>query len=367
MKLQLLLFVPILLGAADAPESQLRKLLAEAKTGTVALPAGNIEITRELILPAGAHDLELRGAGTTLKASDNFRGRALLVLAGGKNIKIHDLALDGNREAVGRMLSLPPAGTMYSRAVANNGILAENVTGLEVFDIKATSIASFAVLVNASPNARLHEIEITESGGFNGQRRNNATGGILLEESSTDFEVRRCLFGGIRGAGLTIRSSDRGRITQNEFSVLAGSAIRVSGSKSIVIGDNRARQIGFPPEEVEGQPVCVSLDNVTDSGVTDNTCTDTVLGAITIGGSRNKVTGNRLLRVNLAGKDISGIFVGAGASGNTIESNEVTGSGMSLRCVGGVSGAAIAAANRIAKNDCSDEASVASLLHAIRR
>src|SRR4051794_26896334 len=92
--------IPVLLAAAD-PEAQLRTALL-AKTGAVALPAGAIEISREIVLPSDAHDLDLRGPNPTIKAAATFRGRALIVIPAGKNIKIHDVSLDGNRDAIAR-------------------------------------------------------------------------------------------------------------------------------------------------------------------------------------------------------------------------------------------------------------------------
>src|SRR5215471_17582966 len=112
--------------AADSPETILRRALA-AKTGQVSLPTGVIEISREVALPPDAHDLDIRGVGTTLKASDSFRGRALLSIPAGRNIKIRDLTLDGNREVIGHIAELPLAGVALSRTVAANGIVAENV------------------------------------------------------------------------------------------------------------------------------------------------------------------------------------------------------------------------------------------------
>src|SRR5580658_10373698 len=111
--LLLAILSPVLLSAAT-PEAQLRAAL-EAKTGAVTLPVGTIEISREIVLPADAHDLDLRGSTTIIKAAATFRGRALVVIPAGKNIKLHDLSLDGNRDAVARPLGLAPSETMFSR------------------------------------------------------------------------------------------------------------------------------------------------------------------------------------------------------------------------------------------------------------
>ena len=192
MKLLLALAVALCLYGAD--DAALRKALT-AKTGAVTLPSGEFEIGREITLPGDAHDLEIKGVNTTIRASAEFRGRALLVLVNGKNVRIHGLSLDGNRDVVGRMFSLPNAGTMYSRFVPSNGFVAENATDLEISDIKATRFAGFALLINSSKEVKLHDIDVTSSGSFNAQRRNNGTGGIVIEEGTTDFEIRRCAIG----------------------------------------------------------------------------------------------------------------------------------------------------------------------------
>ena len=221
------------LAAAPTPEAQLRTALL-AKTGAVTLPAGTIEISREIVLASDAHDLDISGAATTIKAASTFRGRGLIVIPAGKNIKIHDLSLDGNRDALARPLGLPPSETMFSRFMPNNGILAEGVTTLEIAQVKATGIAGFAILVNSSHTVRIHDIQITDSGSLNLRKRNNSTGGILLEEGTTDFEVLDCRIANVRGNGIwdsfalrPPRANARGRIAGNEFAMIARDAIQV--------------------------------------------------------------------------------------------------------------------------------------------
>ena len=276
----MIVMVSLLFLAAVDPDAQLRSALL-AKTGVVTLPSGTIEISREIVLPADAHDLEIKGNGTTIKASSAFRGRSLLVLPAGKNIRIHDLALDGNRDAIGRPTGLPSSDAMFSRFTQNNGILAEGVTGFEVSLVKAKAIAGFAVLVSAGHGVKLHDMEISDSGGLNARKRNNATGGILLEEGTTDFEVLRCRIGNVRGNGIWTHSlyrsprNARGRIADNEFVMLARDAIQVGHATEIRVENNRGRMIGYPAEEVdlETQAFPVAVDtagNVDKSVYKDN-------------------------------------------------------------------------------------------------
>ena len=454
MKLVLALLTPLLLAAAT-PEAQLRTALA-ATAGAITLPAGVIEISREIVLPTGAHDLDIKGQSTIIKAASTFRGRALIVIPAGKKIKIHDLALDGNRDAIARPLGLAPSETMFSRFMPNNGILAEGVTDLEVSHVKATAIAGFALLINSSHTVHIHDIQVTGSGGLNARKRNNTSGGILLEEGTTDFEVLDCRIADVRGNGIWTHSlytsprNARGRIAGNEFAMIARDAIQVGHATEVRVENNRGRMIGYPTEEVdlEGQafPVavdtagnvdksvyrnnqfeeidgkCFDLDGFHDGEVSGNTCLNEdvdlksypygnfgiimnnsnpdmqsrniritgntidglLFGGIFIIGSGHTLTGNHLLRVNLAHcgdgnapgpfncspsakmPDLlrTGIYLGAGAErpdpakGNTIANNEISGYGMSRHCIGAAPGVTLAD-NTIAKNECSDAAAVA--------
>lgn len=353
------------LAGADSPEAVLRRAFA-TKTGAVALPSGTIEISREITLAPDAHDLDVHGAGTTIKASDSFRGRALIVIPAGNNIKIRDITLDGNRDAVGHLTSLPPAGTMLSRFVANNGIVAEGVTGLEIGPLKAKHIAGFAVIANSSHQVRIHHVDVTESGGLNGQRRNSGTGGIALEETTTDFEIHGCLFGTIRGNGITVRSAEHGKIFENEFRAIARDAIGVTQATDVSIDNNHAEQIGIPLEEVDAPgAICMRLERFNDGQITGNTCSETVLGAVSIGGTNVKIIGNHFTGLNVSRRESPGIFIASGSKGITIEGNEISGNGMSVHCVGAAPDVP-ASVNKVLKNDCSDEASVALLRPAIR-
>ncbi len=297
-------------AAAQAPETLLRTALA-AKTGAVKLPAGVVEVSREIVLPGDAHDLDIRGAGTTIKASAAFRGRALLVISAGKNIKIHDLALDGNRDAIARPLGLLPSDAMFSRVTPNNGILAEGVSDLEVTGVKAVRIAGFAILVNAGHGVHIHNVEISDSGGLNAAQHNNTTGGILLEEGTTDFEVIDCRIGNVRGNGIWTHAlyrsprNARGRIAGNEFAMIARDAVQVGHATEIRVENNRGRSIGFPAQDVDpqGQPVAVDTAGNVDKSVYRNNQFEEVDGkCFDLDGFHDgEISGNTCLNLDTVG------------------------------------------------------------------
>jgi len=395
----LLLALPLLLLTVEAQEpnseAHLRTLL-QTKTGTVTLPSGTIEISREIVLSPDAHDLDIKGSNTILKASTAFRGRSLLSLGAGKNIKIHDLILDGNRAAFPQRVPAPQSSAMLSRVIANNGIVAENVAGLEIFRLDAKEFAGFPILIVGGSHARIHDVRLTDSGSLDVAGHNNGTGGLVLEEGATDFEVSNALFGKVRGNGIWIRSTgataSKGRITANEFEVLARSAIEMSHASDVTISGNTGHMIGFPGEEVliagtvlpaaivtngavdratiQGNTFdeiagrCLSLDGLTNSEIATNVCGDGLFNAMLLRGSANRVTGNRFTGMNTARRDQpeslrTGIYLAGGASGNTVTGNEIRGYGMAQHCVDGPQG--VVAANTVKNNVCVDAGSIARL------
>ncbi len=387
----------------QTPEAQLRAAL-QTKTGAITLPTGVIEISREITLPADAHDLNITAANTTIKASAAFRGRALLVLPAGKNIAIHDLSLDGNRAAFPEPLGAPPPTAMLSRVVANNGIIAEGMQGLEITALKATQVAGFPILITGGHNIHIRDAVITDSGTLDPAGHNNGSGGVVLEEGVTDFEIVHALIGKIRGNGIWIRSTTsgatataaRGVISDSEFTILARAAIELSHATAITIENNTGHMIGFPGEEAVASGAvlptaisasgsvdhvairnnsfdeiagrCLTLEGFNDGEVTGNTCAEDLFNGFVIRGTGNHITANHLTGLNHAHRDQpeslrAGIYLAVGASGNTLDGNDIAGYGMALHCVGGPA----VDANKIAKNLCSDGASVARLLPAIPR
>ncbi len=393
MKLALILAAT--LAFAQENEVSLREAL-QAKTGTVTLTGGTVEISREIVMPGDAHDLKIAGGGTTIKAASTFRGRALIVLPAGKNIQIQSLKLDGSRVIFTQPVGQVPASTVLSREIANNGIFADGVTGLEISQVRITEIAGFPIVVDTGRNIRIHDVEIGESGSLDAEGHNNGTGGILLEEGTTDFEVQHALMGKVRGNGIWIRSAEgsaaasKGRIADNEFAIVARAAIELNHVTDVTVENNIASMIGFPGEETRtggtampsaitstgsvehallrdntfGQIAgrCLSLDGFNAGEVSGNSCSDGLFNGFLIRGAGNRVIGNRLTGLNQARRDQpdslkTGIYLAGASSGNTLDGNQVSGFGMAKFCIGGPS----IASNNIVKNVCSDGASVARL------
>ncbi len=447
-------FVLALLLFALSGEEQIREQLKKP-AGVIELPSGVVEISAEMVIPPVARNLEIRGAkgGTVLRAAPGFKGRAIFVLQGGANIRFRDFEIAGNRGA----LEQPPQGLApddvpFVRFTRNNGILAQETKGLNIVNIKMREIAGFGILVSRSSNVKIDGVTVEDSGSPNAKKRNNGTGGILLEEATTDFAVTNCSLKNILGNGIwthslyTSQRNARGTITNNKVEYVARDAFQVGHAVSVRVENNTATAIGFPVDAVDVEhgaiPValdtagntektqyvgnhfteingkCIDLDGFHDGEISNNTCENelppdaykfgnygivmnnsnpdmesrnvvisgntidgAMFGGIFIIGSGNTVTHNRLYHINIAhcpemaalygcflGPDEpdilrTGIYLGRGAHrpdiarNNIIEDNYISGYGMGAHCLGVAPGVSLDK-NRVARNECSDDAPV---------
>ena len=268
-KLALSLTIAFAVACAGGSEADLRRRLNRT-SGVVVLPAGVIEVSGELVLPEGARDLEIRGAasGTTLRAADGFRGRAIFAVKSGTNIRFRDFSIDGNRGVLETRTGLPPSNVPFVGFGSAGGIVADRTDGLTISGLKFRNIAGFAVLVARASKVLIDRVEIDDSGSRNAKGRNNTTGGILLEEGTRGFQVRNCVFRNVRGNGVwthSLYTSPRnadGAITGNRFDSIGRDAIQVGHATRVRVEGNSGRRIGYPNEEVdaEGGGIPVAID-----------------------------------------------------------------------------------------------------------
>ena len=173
---------------------------------SIKLPAGVTEIHKEWNIPEGARDVEVIGAGSTLRAAQDFRGRAIFTVKSAARIRFRDFTIEGNRDALEQRAGLPGSNTPFRRHTLNNGILIEDSTGIGISNVSFRQVGGFAILVSAGRQVRIAHVRIEDSGSRNADGRNNTTGGILLEEGSSDFQVLDCEFKYIRGNGVWTHS-----------------------------------------------------------------------------------------------------------------------------------------------------------------
>ncbi len=256
-------------------ESALRNALRD--TGAIRLPPGEYQITREIELRPNSHDLVIDGGGATLRLAPNFIGRAAFVCLNGRNIVFRNLTIEGNRDTSPKSAELAPADVAFSRFTTSNGLLIDESTGVRVDASRFTRIAGFAVLVNHSRQVRLAGVHVDDSGSLNRRHRNNSTGGILLEEGSSDFEITGCELTNVAGNGIWTHSlytsprNSKGLISGNKILRVARDAIQVGHATGVTVVHNAGAEIGYPVEAVDVEnlatPVAIDTAGNVDASV----------------------------------------------------------------------------------------------------
>jgi hypothetical protein len=275
-------------------------LLPSPRRAILQLPPGVVELHAEMVAEG-----EVCGApaGTVLRMAPDFRGRAALVVRG-REARLHDFTIEGNRDAWNFRSGLPPYDVPFSRFTRGNGILAEGVDGLTVERVAVRGVPGFAVLASRSRHVLIDHVEVAGGGSRNPAGRNNATGGILLEEGTADFRVTNCGLRDVLGNGVWTHSlytsprNARGVIGGNRFDNIGRDAIQVGHAFDVYVEGNECRAIGFPADAVDATPAaldtagnverslyarnrfqringkCIDLDGFHDGEVRGNVCTD---------------------------------------------------------------------------------------------
>lgn len=335
-------------------EVDIRRALA---TGRVMLPPGVVEVHSELAAPDGIQGLEVRGQGASsiLRAAADFRGRAIFTVKSGSRVRFSDFAIEGARDKLEQRLGLPPYDQPFSRFYSNNGILIDGVTEVAIAGVYFRQVAGFPILVSASKGVRVERVSIEDSGSRNAAGRNNTTGGILLEEGTSDFQVTDCEFRNIRGTGVwthslytSPRNSD-GLIALNRFEQIGRDAIQVGHATRVRVERNTGERIGYPEPEVDVEnravPVAIDTAGNTDRSVySENRFREINGKCIDLDGFHHgEVTGNVCLNQKNFGIVMNNSNPDMQSEGVTIADNTIDGAGY-----GGIF--VIGSGNRILRN-----------------
>ncbi len=252
-------------------------------TGVIHLAAGVTILHRPMTLLEGAHDLEVRGnpAGSTLQAAPDFQGRALIETKGATGLRLANFHIEGNRAAIAKPFELPKSDTPFARYYPYNGIVIENATRLSIQNISVHAVVNYPVIVSASSGVHIENVRIEDCGSLSASGHNNASGGILLEEGTRDFEVRQCTLRRVRGNGIWTHSfyhsprNANGVIQQNVIEDVARDAIQVGHATNVTVRGNTGARIGYPVPlvDIASWAVPVAIDtagNVDKSIYADN-------------------------------------------------------------------------------------------------
>lgn len=277
-------------------------------TGTVYLKAGTENVSSEIRIPDGAHDLKIFGSETVLRATRDFHGRAILSCRGCRNIELHRITIDGDRKDLEKPMPIAPGGNPFSAMYPNNGILIENGAGVAIDSVHIVNVANYPILITHSRDVFISRVTVENSGSHNEKKRNNASGGILLEEGTDNFTVTDSTFHNVLGNGVWTHSfygsprNSHGKIVNNTFQDIGRDAIQVGHATDVIVAGNAAKRVGFPAEiadiesygwtaaidtagdvdhsvyennrleEINGK--CIDLDGFHDGAIRGNTCTN---------------------------------------------------------------------------------------------
>jgi hypothetical protein len=218
------------------------------------------------VLPPGT---ELRGApqGSTLRLANGFQGAAAIIVRGPGNW-LHGFSIEGNRAVLEVRQGLPPYDRTFASFTSRNGVLAEGAQDLRIRDVGFREIAGFAILASRAHRVDIRGVTVDDSGSRALSGGNNATGGILIEEGSSDFTVALSSFRNILGNALWTHSlyasprNARGIFAQNRFETAGRDAIQIGHARDVTVVDNSATRIGFPlsAADLDSHALPVGLD-----------------------------------------------------------------------------------------------------------
>lgn len=328
-------------------EQQVRARL-EKTTGVVELPAGVVEISAELVLPPGAHDLQIRGAkeGTILRASARFQGSAVLVAIHIQGLQISHVTIE---QAPGDAILIGEGTTNFEvsgcelRKLGGSGIVVHGAQG-KITNNTVTGAARAAFLIGDASEIRVE---------------NNTAEGIGFGLETKKDEIPAA----IATTGETVKSVFAG----NHFSEINGNCISLAGFHDGEVRGNSCDN-REPPEAYPngGYGIFTSPSKLAQRVlVNGNTFDGMKFGGMFIAGSGYILTRNRLYHVNTSHCPLTaggfacvpsdGIYLAG--TGNLVEDNLINGFRMSEHCIGNAPGIT-PEKNRVARNDCSDDGAV---------
>jgi hypothetical protein len=278
-------------------------------SGAVQLPPGETHLDRPLELPAHAKNVTIHGhpTGSTLVLDPGFRGSAAIVVNGASNVTFSEFAIRGNRTDLKSDWYLPEHYEPFADYYTANGIVVRKTDRVVVRGVRFTAIRSFPIIVNASSHVLVESVVINDCGTLNRAGRNNTTGGILMEEGVTGFQIRRANISRVTGNAIWTHSysesprSTDGVILGNTITTVGRDAIQVGHAAGVRVEYNTGSELGFPAEfvDVEHHGAAVALDtagNVDHSFYVNNRFTDVNGQCIDLDGFHDgEVTGNTCL------------------------------------------------------------------------
>ncbi len=202
-------------------------------------------------------------------------GRAIVDIRNETGVRIRKLVIDGGRSRFEKPLPIAENGAPFIDYYSRNGIAIDQSRDVLIEDVVLRNIPNLAIVVARSSNVRILRVTVEDSGSRDSRGRNNSTGGILIEEGTTHFEIRECRLVRVRGNAIWTHSysdSPRNRdgvIVNNEIDTVARDGIQIGHSTRVRVEDNVIRNVGYPAElvdvENEGHPAAIDTAGNVDA------------------------------------------------------------------------------------------------------
>ncbi len=288
------------------------------------LPAGEVHLDRPLVIPKGTVSLQLRGdsSGSTLVLDPGFKGTAAIEAEGVSNVTLSGFTVRGNRDKLQSQWYLPLKEAAFADYYTDNGIVIRKSNGITIRDVAFSKIRAFPIIVNATAKATIDAVTIEDCGTLNPGGHNNTTGGILIEEGSSGFEVRKANINRVAGNAIWTHSYARsprqanGLITENIIAGVGRDAIQVGHATNVRVEKNHGSLIGFPPEYIDfaglGTPVAIdTAGNVDHTLYVNNNFEDVNGQCIDLDGFHDgEVSGNRCINNSASAATLAGLHFG---------------------------------------------------------
>jgi len=209
-----------------------------------------------------------------------------LTVSGPCRVVVRRATFTGDRELAPQGQALPPYDRRFvDHFPVGNGLVVIGVVEVVVEDSKFSGIGGFAVLASRVGRIRISRCRFRDSGSRNLLRRNNTTGGVLLEDGTANFTVEDSKFSGILGNGVWTHSrynhvrNGPGVIRRNTFDTIGRDAVQVGHAWGVAVVENVIERVGYPADaiDVEGGGTPVGVDtagNVDSSNYSRNRMTE---------------------------------------------------------------------------------------------
>ena len=210
---------------------------------------------------------------------------AALTIAGPCRVIVRRVTFTGNRATAPQGQALPPSDRRFADHYQGNGLLLMGSAEVVVEDSSFAEITAFSILASGVGKIRISRCKFRDSGSRNSLGRNNATGGVLLEDGTAHFVIEDSSFAGILGNAAWTHSrynhvrNGPGAVRRNTFDTIGRDAVQVGHATGVEVVDNVISRVGYPVDaiDVEGGGTPVGIDtagNVDSSSYLRNRMTE---------------------------------------------------------------------------------------------